>query len=551
MPVQPSDIGSLVGEYASRRIDRRQFLARAVGLGVSASAAGILIDALDSPAASAAARARTSKPPTTTLTYRPQDDIEDLDPAAWDSQDDEIVMYCIFEGLVTYKPGTWDVVNCLAEEFEPSSDKLRYHFKLKQGIEWQKGYGEVRASDVKFSYERIAGLTKPNIDSPYQGDWSALETVQVNGAYEGTIILKQPFAPLMHSTLPATSGLVIPEKAVEKLGKRFSTSPVGSGPFEFSSWVPNEHAILKRFDNYSGANSAYAGKTPWKTIQTDVIGSDDSAYAALETGSISFGYMGPELITEADHSSLKVYSRVTQSYYFLAMSVKDPQLKNLNLRKAIRRAIDVPGIISAAYSGKYERAYGIIPPSMSVGYWKDAPHYDQDLGEAKHLLSLSGLKDVSLKLACPNDEADSSAAEVIASNLGDIGIHVTLEPTDSATMDAIPGDGGGGPHRQLVYDMYTTEPDPYWSYIWWVCSQIGLWNWDDWCDPKFSSIVAKAEHTYDDAARDALYIEAAKMWDDEAAIAWICYPTYYFVAQPWADPVLRPDGIPILWATKG
>ena len=147
----------------------------------------------------------------------------------------------------------------------------QYHFKLKQGIEWQKGYGEVRASDVKFSFERIAGLTKPNLNSPYSRGLAGARDRAGEGPYEGTIILKEPFGPLMHSTLPVGSGKVLPEKAVEKLGKKWATNIVGSGPYEFEHWVPGQKVTLKRFDHYSGANSAYATRSRGPRLRREVI----------------------------------------------------------------------------------------------------------------------------------------------------------------------------------------------------------------------------------------------------------------------------------------
>lgn len=550
MTANPNEIRSLVGDYTSDRIDRRQFLSRALALGLSAPAAGVILAACGSSKASgpSTTAATSGKPPTTTLTYRPETDVQDMDPASWVSQDDVIIFDCIYEGLVTFRPGTWDVVNQLAESFEASSDGLRYHFKLKPGIEWQKGYGEVRASDVKFSYERIAGLSKPKLNSPYSGDWSALETVQVQGPYEGTIILKSPFAPIMHSTLPAPSGKVLPEKAVTALGKKFSTNPVGSGPYEFVTWVPKQHTILKRFDRYGGANRAFAAKAPWSTIETQVIDSDNTAYEAIATGSVAFGYIPPSLISQAQRSqSLKVYSRPTLNYYFMSISQKN--VPNLNLRRAIRSAVDPAGVIKAAYNGKYQRAYGIIPPSMGIGYWAGAPHYNQDLPLAKQYLSKSGQSNVSLTLNGPNDQPSEAAMQVIAADLQQIGIKVNIAPVDGATFDAIPGNGGGGPHRQLVYTQYVSEPDPYWSFIWFTCAQIGLWNWCDWCDPKFTALLTRALSTYDVATRDSLYIEASRLWDAQSNLVPIAYPTWYFVGQPWVRPSLRPDGYVYLWDT--
>jgi peptide/nickel transport system substrate-binding protein len=549
MTAKPEELRSLVDHYMANRIDRRQFLSRAFGLGLSASAAGAILAACGSSSPTPSASSSSSgKPPTTTLTYRPEVDIQNTDPAFFVSQDDFIITDCIYEGLVTYRPGTLDVVNCLAESFETSSDGLQYHFKLKQGIEWQKGYGEVRASDVKFSFERIAGLTKPKINSPYSGDWSALETVKVEGPYEGTIVLKSAFAPLMHSTLPVGSGKVLPQKAVEALGKRWSTNPVGSGPYEFISWTPHQSTVLKRFAHYSGANSHYAPKSPFDTIQTDVITSDNTAYEAIQTGTVAYGYLAPSLISQAQSSSsLKVFARPTLNYYFLSISQKN--VPNINLRRAIRSAIDVEGIIKAAYNGRYERAYGIIPKTMGVGYWAGAPHYNQDLTLAKSYLAKSGEKNVTLSLTTTNDQPSESAAQVIAANLGQIGIKVNIQPEDPATFDAIPGNGGGGKSRQLVYSLYVTEPDPYWSFIWFTCAQMGLWNWCDWCDSRFNSLLNQALATYDVAKRDQLYIEAAKLWDKQANIVWIAYPTWYFVTQSWVRPSFQPDGYPNLWAT--
>ena len=138
------------------------------------------------------------------------------------------------EGLISFRPGTFTNANCLATSLEPSKDGKRIHFTLRQGVEFHGGYGELTSEDVKYSYERIAGLTKPNIHAVYQGDWNALQRVKTEGKYAGTIILKEQFAPLDRSTLPSGAGLVTSKKAVEKLGKKFATHPIGTGPYEFT-----------------------------------------------------------------------------------------------------------------------------------------------------------------------------------------------------------------------------------------------------------------------------------------------------------------------------
>lgn len=545
------DLSSLVEGLTNGHLTRRQFLLRAAALGVSFSTAGAILSACGSSTSSSSASPTAAPATVAAFKMRSDLDMANVDPAFWVSHVDAAIGDAVYEGLVSFKPGTWDIANTLADTFEPSSDNLRYHFTLKQGIPYHNGYGEVTAQDVKFSFERIAGLTKPNLNAVYQADWGALESVQVSGKYEGTIVLKRPFAPLMLSTLPVMSGKVLSQKAVETLGKQFATHPIGTGPYEFVSWVPKQQVTLQRFAGYGGANSAYAAKVQAEKILVMPISSDTAALNALLAGDVDIGVVGTENLAQVQgDSSLSLHKAPTQSYYWMAMNVLDSQLSNINLRKAIRAAIDVPSIISAAYNGAFQQAYAIIPPSMSVGYWPQAPHYTQDLTQAKSYLSQSGLKNVSLKLTVLSDQTDQTVAQVIQSNLAGIGIKVTIEPEDSGTFYAIPGAGGGGKNRQLVYSEYSTEPDPSWSFVWWTSAQKNQWNWNNWYNAKFDSLLSQALVESEPAKRTALYIQAQQLWDAEASMVWVAYITRYLAGKKQITPSIRPDGQEIIWNYK-
>jgi peptide/nickel transport system substrate-binding protein len=151
-----SDLGPLTeaAEKDRARFNRGQFVSRAVAAGLAPAAAG-LMPAMAGAASSGATASGG------TLRIRAEFDLTSADNAFESTFIDEQIALTVCEGLVSYKPGTWDVVNCLAEVFEPSTDGLRFHFKLKRGIPFHQGFGEVTASDVKYSFERIAGLTTP------------------------------------------------------------------------------------------------------------------------------------------------------------------------------------------------------------------------------------------------------------------------------------------------------------------------------------------------------------------------------------------------------
>jgi peptide/nickel transport system substrate-binding protein len=543
-----TQLGNLIVDYTRGRVDRRQFIRRATGIGLSLPAATALLAACGGSSSTATTtHAASPAPVSKNLRVRMESDMDNLDPAIVPTLVDFNVAEPIMEGLITYKPGTWDVVNCLAESFEPSSDHLHFHFKLKQGIPFHKGYGEVTAEDVKYSYERIAGLTKPNLHSPYQGDWMSLKEVKVESKYAGTIIMKQPFAPLLRSTLPVMSGKVLSKKAIIQLGKKFATQPIGSGPYEFGSWVPGQHVILNKFAQYGGANSAYAKPAQWDTITGIPIVNDSAAETALLAGDIDFGAIGTGTVDKFSKGPLAVHTRTTLNYQWMSLNVQDPMLSNINLRKAVRSSIDVPAIIQAAYNGKWSRAYAILPPGMAIGYWSAAPHYPQNIPQAKQFLKASGLSNVHLKLNCVNAEADKTASEVIQANIQQSGINCTLTPVDPATFNAIPGGGGGGSHRQLVYAMYVTEPDPSWSIVWFTCAQLGLWNWTGWCNKEWNNLYNQGVATFDDARRNQIYIQMQQQWDQQANIVWIAFPTDFYAGKTTLTPSLRPDGNQLWW----
>ena len=230
-------------------VDRRRFLAQLAAAGLTVSAAEALLAGATANAAVAAG---------TTLRLRANNDISNTDPAFWPTHIDEwCALSARWKGSSASAPARSTTSTAWPSRSRSPRTACSVHFKLKQGVEFHGGYGEMTASDVKYSYERIAGLTKPNLHAVYQGDWNALRQVKLEGKYAGTIILKQKFAPLDRSTLPAGAGLIVSQKAVEKLGKKFATHPIGTGPYEFVSWTPKQKIVLKRFDKYAGSNKGF------------------------------------------------------------------------------------------------------------------------------------------------------------------------------------------------------------------------------------------------------------------------------------------------------
>lgn len=517
-------------------LDRRGFL-RAMGATGLAAGAVPLLSACGGPAEAAGKK----------LVLRLDVDMKNLDPAFASGRSDYEIMECVYEGLQSYRPGTQRRVNTLTEEFEVSGDGLEIKFSLKRGIPFHAGYGEVTAKDVKFSYERIAGITKPDIKSSYQGDWSALREVEVTGKYSGIIRLKHLFAPLYTTTLPLERGYVLSERAVTDRGDRFATAPVGTGPYELVHWSPRDRAVLRPFADYGGARYGYVPKVQWDEIQFRPVLDSSAAAIGLTAGEIDFGPVDPlDLQRFAGESGYQVVRRPTFDYSLIGMNVAHPKLRDIRVRQAIRAAIDVDAILDAAFDGAYRRATAIVPPNMPVGYWPDAPERRRDVDAARKLVDAAGAQNLEITMTSSTDQQNpEDVCQIVQANLADAGLRCTINVQDAGTFWTLGGKIQR--ERQLFYMGFSGLPDPYWSMVWFTEDQVDEWNFQTYRDHTFDDLQDQAVRTTSRSERQADYVAMQKRWDAAANTVWLAWPQVLYAGRSTLRPSLRVDGRMLAW----
>ena len=234
----------------------------------------------------------------------------------------------------------------------------------------------------------------------------------------------------------------------------------------------------------------------------------------------------------------------TINYSGIFVNQEHPKLKDLNVREALRVAIDIDAINAAVHEGKLPRQCAIVGPGQ-IGYWKDAPCYARDIEKAKSFLEAANLTSVDLKLTFENNDTNKATAEVIQASLKEAGINIELDPVDSgAYWDG--GSGDKGKERQLVlFDWGTTNPDPHWQMVWFSCGQIGSYNWMFWCDKDFDTLNTDATNTLDPNKRAELYLKAQQLWDKTANVIWTLRPVNFYAASGTVAPAQNPNGLVI------
>lgn len=461
------------------------------------------------------------------------EDIQNLDPAFYPSDADESVFVNIYEGLMRFIPGTFEPENWLAEKLEFSEDGKDITFKLKEGVQFHGGYGELTSEDVKFSFER---MIDPELNAVYGGDWVALDNVEITGTYSGIIHLKQAYAPI-YDVLAGNSGFILSKKAGEELGvSGLAMHPIGTGPYQFTEWKPNQEVILTRFDGY------YGEPKQWKEIHHVYIPEESSVEIALETGELDIGRISPSIVERFEgNEDFNVTTIQTLDWEFMPINTQHPLLKDVNIRKAIRSAIDVEAINYAVYEGRFAPLCNMLTPQM-VGYWEEAPCYARDLDKAREYMAAAGVDSLTLDLAIQNTEDEKTVGEIIQANLADINITVNLNIQDDAAFV----EEGFGPeavkNRQLVYLNFVNFKDPGLVTYYFTCEQVEQWNWSYWCNEEFDALHNAALYEMDQAKREAIYLEMQKIVDEEVPMVFVGNITMNYVSVADINPVFQPQG---------
>lgn len=557
-----AELRQMIEGLTKRTLTRRDFIKRASALGLSMGAIGSILAACGGGAATPAptetataaatetgaaetATAEATETPAATATQassgeagskvlniRISPDIVTLDPAFWTTLSEEYVDAPVILGLVTWKPNTYEIVNELAETIEQTDDTT-VTFKLKEGIKWHKGYGEVTTEDVKFSFERIAD---PEVNSAYASDWAALDHVEIVDKYNGKIILKEPFAPLWKTTLPEGRGYIHCKKFFEEVGAdKYPTNILGCGPYMFEEWRPQERIILKK-------NPDYFGEQPyWDQINLIPIDDEKTAEVALESGDVDFSMVSLASFDRiSDTPGLKTAKFPALAYYWIGMNMENPKLSDINVRQAIRYGVDVPSILQAVYMGQAEQAYSLIPPG-TLGFWEDAPQYQRDVVKAKEFLGKAGVSSLELTMTVEDITEFRTYAEITQQNLAEIGITVNINTLESATF------WGMKPEQQQQLELFTanyvTFPDPSWSTMWFTSDQIDVWNWMRWNSPEFDDLHKQGLVELDDAKREDIYIRMQQLWDGACHTIWVTHNSWAYGWKESLEPAFTPNGV--------
>ena len=435
-------------------------------------------------------------------------DYFDLDPAIFAHKQPNAIVTSIYENLVTYDENM-TLQPMLAENWEISEDGLEYIFHLRQGVQFHRGYGEMKASDVVFTFQRMKDLGDASTAGKMMGVGNF--TVEALDDYTVKFTLTQADPSLM-THLALWCGFIVSEAAVTDLGDAFDTTPIGTGPFELVSVTYQDSAETQRFEDYWGEPADI------DRVITYYLTDEDTMYTAFDSGELNM--ISSENANKTNDYAQKEEYRITEGMsnqiLGFGLNMEREPLQDIKVREAIFHAINMDDMCEGYFEGTQSKTSYIIPESAA--YAKegvfDCP-YDPEL--SKQLLAEAGYENgLDLELVTYNDNRQNEAV-VLQAYLQQVGINLTVTPLEMAAFNDRTGSGD----FDLWYCGWTVNITPD-DFLVRAFRSDGIFNYGRYNDPEYDAKLDAAVNEIDQEKKAELYGEV----QDYIAAQYLYYPMF-------------------------
>jgi peptide/nickel transport system substrate-binding protein len=443
-----------------------------------------------------------------------------LDPALVYESDGWSVVHSIYDALVQFGPdGALEMV--LAESMT-QVDPRTWEIKLRPDITFHNGE-PLDAAAVAFSIDHILD---PETKSQIAGSFQVIEDVEEVDSLTVQLHLSAP-APWLPS-LMAPWLVLLPPMYARDASNDFANNPVGTGPYRFVRWDRGSRLSLKRNADYFGETAKGVPNAARATFRFVPDGTTRVSDVVSGTSQLVRAVPYDELETVA--ATAKVVDQPIVGCSFVRIPTDVAPFDNEKVRVALNHAVDVESIITSLLGGNGVRLPNPFVPG-GLGYDENLAPYSYDPGLAQQLLAEAGYQNgFSTRLAYTTGERDDLAA-AIAGQLEASGIHVELEPVETAEFNATWQDPESAPLRILTWRPLF---DPY-TLLSLVISNTGFLSRYD--NPQAQALIEAGAIEPDPEERNRIYRELGAVLQDSPAGIYLWSLTSFYGldrdAPPW------------------
>ena len=440
------------------------------------------------------------------------------------SGEDRIICFVLYEPLVR-RGANNELKGVLAESWDISEDQRTVTFHLRQGVKWHDGE-EFTAEDVAYTYTAAASegwmgyfTAGPSriegVEAYRAGEADGLSGIEIIDDYTIAITTTDVYGAFFYQIGEQLS--IVPEHiwgdipaAEAHEHTELLHNPVGTGPFKFTEYVPDQYVILDKFSDYWNGEPKI-DQMVFKPMSAEV---GPSAVISGEADMHQTSSMNPATIDMLTDAGCEIQELWWTSIRYLILNNDLPLFQSKEGRQAMAYAIDRYGIAENIFYG-----YGRVENTCyAAGQWGTPPDdqinlYEYNPEKAKELLVAAGCEykgdtlylngePVALELIHPTGNANvEKIAVVIQQNLKDIGIDLTVIPMEMTSHNELAKSGD--------FDMGMIgngSPDPDMT---WIYASDGSSNYENFSDPKVDALLDEGLKYVDQAKREPIYEELA------------------------------------------
>ena len=403
------------------------------------------------------------------------------------------------------------IVPELATSWAWSEDGTELTFKLREGVKWHDGK-PFTAEDVKCTFDLLTNQGKEKFRLNYRETWWVnVARTTTRGDHEATLHLTRP-QPALVALLASGDTPIYP---CHVLPRDMRQHPIGTGPFKFVEYKPNQNIKLARNPDYWKLGRPYLDG-----IEYTIIPNRSTAILAFIAGKfdMTFPYevtipLLKDIQTQSPQTTCEV-GMASESIGVLVNRTVAP-FDNAELRRAMALTLDRKSFIDILGQGEGEIGGALMPPPQGV--WgmpqemvQTLPGYGGDVqknrDEARAIMQKLGYgpdKRLPVKISTRNLAVYRDPAAILIDQLKEIYIDGELETIETANWvpKLMRKDFKVGLN---VLGTAVDDPDVYF-YQNYVCNSAR--NYPGYCDKEFDKMVDQQSMEADPAKRKRL------VWD--------------------------------------
>lgn len=444
-----------------------------------------------------------------------------MDPGQLTDINSMRVLSNVYDTLVRFSPGTFDLKPGLATSWTISPDGLTYTFALRRGVKFHDG-APFDASAVKFTYDRLLNPQHPYHNTgpfPFAAFYyGAIKETRVVDPYTVRFVLARRFSPLLDNLTLNTGRIVSPE-AVKKWGKEFASHPAGTGPFKFAGWEKGVRIVLEKNATY------WDGAPKLDRLVFRPLTEEQTRVTELLSGGVDFIVDVPpdNLAQLKNDSRFQVYEQPGPHIWWVTLNIKKKPFDDVRVRQAVNYAVNKEAIARDVLKGTGSPAAGPIPPAITWAFSEQVKRYPYDPAKAKALLREAGYPagftgTFWIPESGSGMQSPKTMAQAIQADLAAVGIKVSIQTYEWGAYLGLYGKGlGGADMGAMSFMLDPGDPAPMLSLVidGHAVSPAGF-NSGYYANPKVDQLLLQASEVVDRTQRGMLYRQAAAIVADDA-----------------------------------